>query len=82
MRIYKVAYNLTTVKVARCLNNCSGHGDCSEDAVCHCRVSAWPRHALLCPASASVTFPVPGSLQGRMRNLFRTIGRAATVRSM
>jgi hypothetical protein len=42
MRIYKVAYNLTTIKVARCLNNCSGHGDCSEDAVCHCHVRVAP----------------------------------------
>ena len=34
----QVAYNLTTVKEARCLNNCTGHGTCSEDAVCHCEV--------------------------------------------
>ncbi|EIE26855.1 hypothetical protein COCSUDRAFT_39831 [Coccomyxa subellipsoidea C-169] len=36
MRIYKLAYNLTTVKEGRCLNNCTGHGTCSDDAVCHC----------------------------------------------
>ena len=42
MRIYKIAYNLTTIKVARCLNNCSGHGTCSEDAICHCQVSLIP----------------------------------------
>lgn len=36
MRIYKLGYNLTTTKEGRCLNNCTGHGTCSEDAICHC----------------------------------------------
>ena len=36
MRMYKLAYNLTTVKEGRCLNNCTDHGTCSDDAVCHC----------------------------------------------
>ena len=37
MRIYKVGYNLTATKEGRCLNNCTGHGTCSEDAICHCQ---------------------------------------------
>ena len=36
MRIYKLGYSLTTTKEGRCLNNCTGHGTCSNDAVCHC----------------------------------------------
>ncbi len=36
MRIYKLGYNLTTTKEGRCLNNCTGHGTCSDDAICHC----------------------------------------------
>ena len=36
MRIYKLGYNLTTTKEGRCLNNCTSHGSCSDDAICHC----------------------------------------------
>ena len=36
MRLYKIAYNLTLSKQAFCLNDCSGHGTCSEDGECLC----------------------------------------------
>jgi hypothetical protein len=36
MRIYKVSYNLTASKEARCLNGCNGHGTCTDDGVCRC----------------------------------------------
>ena len=36
MLVYQIGYNLTAVKVAHCLNNCSGHGQCDSNGVCQC----------------------------------------------
>ncbi|KAK9843435.1 hypothetical protein WJX81_002486 [Elliptochloris bilobata] len=36
MHIYKVSYNLTVSRSAACLNNCSQHGTCTADGLCHC----------------------------------------------
>lgn len=36
MLVHQIGYNLTAVKVAHCLNNCSGHGQCDSNGVCQC----------------------------------------------
>ena len=36
MHIYKISYNLTVSRTAACLNNCSQHGTCTADGLCHC----------------------------------------------
>ena len=36
MRIYKLGYTIKLSKQANCLNDCSGHGDCTEDGICNC----------------------------------------------
>ncbi|KAL3154641.1 hypothetical protein ABBQ32_014088 [Trebouxia sp. C0010 RCD-2024] len=36
MRMYQVGYNLTALKIAHCLNECSGHGQCDHTGTCHC----------------------------------------------
>lgn len=36
MHIYKISYNLTVSRTAACLNNCSQHGTCTPDGLCHC----------------------------------------------
>jgi hypothetical protein len=36
MHIYRLTYNLTVSRSAACLNNCSQHGACSADGLCHC----------------------------------------------
>ena len=36
MRIYQIAYNLTAIRHGHCLNDCSGHGECSDDGICSC----------------------------------------------
>jgi len=36
MHIYRLSYNLTVSRSAACLNNCSQHGACSADGLCHC----------------------------------------------
>lgn len=36
MRMYQVGYNLTTLKIAHCLNECSGHGQCDDTGTCKC----------------------------------------------
>lgn len=36
MRMYQVGYNLTALKIAHCLNECSGHGQCDDTGTCLC----------------------------------------------
>ena len=36
MLVHQIGYNLTAFKVAHCLNNCSGHGQCDSNGVCQC----------------------------------------------
>ena len=36
MLVHQIGYNLTAVKVAECLNECSGHGQCDSNGACHC----------------------------------------------
>lgn len=36
MRLYQIGYNLTAVKLAHCLNDCSGNGQCDSNGTCHC----------------------------------------------
>ena len=43
MHIYKISYNLTVSRTAACLNNCSQHGTCTADGLCHCE-GDWYRH--------------------------------------
>eukprot|EP00955_Chlamydomonas_euryale_P013849 149620-Chlamydomonas_euryale.AAC.1 len=35
---YKIGYSLAVATSADCINACSGHGDCSDDGVCACKV--------------------------------------------
>ena len=37
MLVHQISYNLTAVKVAHCLNKCSGHGQCDDNGVCQCQ---------------------------------------------
>ena len=52
MHIYKISYNLTVSRAAACLNNCSQHGTCSADGLCHCQ-GDWccPLRPLAMPAT-------------------------------
>lgn len=36
MRLYQIGYTLTAVKIAHCLNDCSGHGQCDSNGTCQC----------------------------------------------
>ncbi len=36
MRLYQIGYKLTAVKLAHCLNDCSGHGSCDDNGTCLC----------------------------------------------
>ena len=38
MRVNSIAYTLAIRKEGRCLNDCSGHGNCTEDGACECTV--------------------------------------------
>ena len=53
MHIYKISYNLTVSRTAACLNNCSQHGTCTADGLCHCEgdwcgTSVWAAASLTC----------------------------------
>ncbi|KAK9824143.1 hypothetical protein WJX72_008089 [[Myrmecia] bisecta] len=37
LRLYKIAYKLAAQKLAHCLNDCNGNGDCDADGMCRCR---------------------------------------------
>ena len=40
MLVYQIGYNLTAVRIAHCLNNCNGHGQCDSSGMCQCE-SNW-----------------------------------------
>lgn len=43
--LWEVAYNLTVRRQAWCLNDCSGHGSCSDDGLCDCQVRLETPHS-------------------------------------
>lgn len=36
MLVYQIGYNLTALRIAHCLNNCNGHGQCDSSGTCQC----------------------------------------------